>query len=129
MTYSYEQLVNKALEARQRAYAPYSKFRVGAAVLTQSGRIITGCNIENASYGLSVCAERVAIFRAVSEGEKIKTLAVSSTGDGITLPCGACRQVIQELCPDASLLLTDSKRNFKILKINDLLPYPFKFTV
>ncbi|MDN5313219.1 MAG: cytidine deaminase [Thermoanaerobacteraceae bacterium] len=120
-------LVREAMEAREKAYAPYSNFKVGAAVLTESGRIYRGCNIENDSYGLTICAERVAIFKAVSEGEKIKAIAVTSSGgQDITLPCGACRQVIQELCPGADLLLADSEGNFKTYKISDLLPMPFK---
>jgi len=123
-----EDLVKWALEMRDRAYAPYSNFQVGAAVLTESGKIITGCNIENASFGLSICAERVAIFKAVSEKEKIKAMAVASSSDEITLPCGACRQVIQELCPEIELLLADSRGNFKVYKIEDLLPHPFKFS-
>mgnify|MGYP000371203282 CR=1 FL=1 len=126
MIYSKEELVKEALNVRQRAYAPYSKFQVGAAVMTESGKIITGCNIENASFGLSVCAERVAIFKAISEKEKIQAIAVASNSDYITLPCGACRQVIQELCPQAELFLADSHGNFEVYKIDDLLPQPFK---
>jgi len=127
MKISPEILVKEAMEAREKAYVPYSHFQVGAAALAESGRIYRGCNIENASYGLTVCAERVAIFKAVSEGEKIKALAVTSSGGhGITLPCGACRQVIQEFCPDADLFLADSEGNFETYKIGDLLPMPFK---
>jgi len=126
MKISPQTLVKEAMEAREKAYVPYSHFRVGAAVLAESGRIYRGCNIENASYGLTVCAERVAIFKAVSEGEKIEAVAVTSSGQGITLPCGACRQVIQELCPDADLFLADSEGNFETYKIGDLLPKPFK---
>lgn len=122
-------LVQRALEASHEAYAPYSKFRVGAAAITESGKIITGCNIENASYGLTICAERVAIFKAVSEGEKIKALAVASSGDDITLPCGACRQVINELCPQAELILADKQGNFKIFKLDDLFPFPFRLSI
>ena len=125
MIYSKEDLVKRALDARVRAYAPYSKFHVGAAVITESGKIITGCNIENASFGLSICAERVAIFKAISEKEKIKVMAVAGSDEGITRPCGACRQVIQELCPQAELLLADSRGNFEVCKIDDLLPHPF----
>jgi cytidine deaminase len=121
------ELVKYALEARSKAYAPYSKFKVGAAAYTESGRIITGCNIENASYGLSICAERVTLFKAVSEGEKVTMLAVASSGgQGITLPCGACRQVISELCPYAKLLLADNLGNYKAYNIDDLLPCAFK---
>lgn len=119
-------LVREAMEAREKAYVPYSKFRVGAAALTESGKIYRGCNIENASYSLTICAERVAIFKAISEGEKIKALAVTSSGgQGITLPCGACRQVIQELCPEVELFLADSAGNFETYRIGDLLPMPF----
>lgn len=127
MRTSPEILVKEAIKARENAYAPYSHFQVGAAALAASGSIYRGCNIENASYGLTVCAERVAIFKAVSEGENIEALAVTSSGGhGITMPCGACRQVIQELCPDAQLFLADSEGNFETYKIGDLLPMPFE---
>lgn len=125
MDVSAEALVKEAMKGGEKAYAPYSHFNVGAAVLTESGKIYRGCNIENASYGLTICAERVAIFKAISEGERIKALAVTSSAQSMTLPCGACRQVIQELCPGARLYLADKDGNFKTYEIKDLLPMPF----
>lgn len=91
-----KELMELAREAMKRSYAPYSDFEVGAAVLTTEGNVFTGCNIENASYGLSMCAERVAVFKATSEGEEIAEIAIASA-EGDTKPCGACRQVIFEL--------------------------------
>ena len=104
-----KELLQLAKKAMAKAYVPYSDLAVGAAVLTESGKVITGCNVENASFGLSMCAERVAVFKAVSEGEKIEAIAVvSSTGD--SRPCGACRQVIYELNKDAIIyFITDGE--------------------
>ena len=91
------ELIQKAIEMRSQALAPYSNYKVGAAVLTESGRIFGGCNIENSSYSLTICAERVALFKAISEGEKkFKALSVSTNNAG--MPCGACRQVIWDIC-------------------------------
>ena len=99
-------LVRKAVEARDSAYAPYSRFRVGAAVLGEDGRIFTGGNVENASYGLTVCAERVAVFKAVSEGTRNFTaIAVAAEGEGPVSPCGACRQVLAEFSPFARVIM------------------------
>ena len=96
-----EELIAKALEAREKAYCPYSQFMVGAAVLGEDGKVYTGCNIENASYGMTVCAERTAIFKMVSEGcRKFTALAVVGGGDGDSAPCLACRQVMTEFCAD-----------------------------
>jgi cytidine deaminase len=95
------ELVEKAKEARQRALAPYSGFMVGAAIETRSGQIYTGCNIENASYGLSICAERVALWKALSEGAKdFRAMAIVSNAETLTSPCGACRQLLWEYCGD-----------------------------
>ncbi len=99
-------LIDLALEARARAYIPYSRFAVGAALLTKSGKVYTGCNIENASYGLTVCAERVAIWKAVSEGETEFAALAVVTADGVS-PCGACRQVMAEFAPEMSVLIAD----------------------
>lgn len=96
-----EELIAKAWEAREKAYCPYSQFMVGAAVLGEDGKVYTGCNIENASYGMTVCAERTAIFKMVSEGcRKFTALAVVGGGDGDSAPCLACRQVVTEFCAD-----------------------------
>jgi len=103
----YDELIRAALSARQRAYAPYSNFKVGAALLTESGTICSGCNVENASYGLAVCAERAAVATAVSGGHRrFAALAVATSG-GVT-PCGACRQVLAEFCDDLPILLVDA---------------------
>jgi cytidine deaminase len=120
-----ELLYEKAKEAMNKSYSPYSKFKVGAALITKSGKIYTGTNIENASYGLSMCAERTAIFKAVSEGEKdFETLVVIADTDGPVSPCGACRQVIAEFGVD-EIVLTNLKKDFKIMSVEDLLPYGF----
>lgn len=117
-------LIEAAKGARDHAYAPYSKFRVGAAVLGASGRIYFGCNIENVSYGLTVCAERVAIFRAVTEGEReIVALAVV-TESGAT-PCGACRQVLYEFGSIARTIVAKSDGSFREIGMEELLPQAF----
>ncbi len=120
-----KELIAAALEVRKRAYAPYSKYRVGTALESEDGRIITGCNVENASYGLACCAERVALFRAVAEGAtKIKKL-VLATENGAS-PCGACRQVIYELCGDIPIILVDDAgRIVQETTSLALLPAPF----
>ena len=119
------QLIAAALDVRRRAYAPYSHYQVGAAVLGASGRIITGCNVENASYGLTCCAERVALFRAVAEGEQTFRALVLATENG-GAPCGACRQVIWELSGDIPIVLVDSQgRIVQETSSAALLPLPF----
>src|SRR5258706_14642629 len=103
-------LITKATEARQRALVPYSGFRVGAAIETRDGRIYTGCNIENASYGLSICAERVALWKALSEGATdFSDMAIVSEADTITSPCGACRQLLWEYCGNIVIHLRSLK--------------------
>ena len=93
-------LARTAIEASNRAYAPYSKFKVGAALLAEDGRVFTGCNVENASYGLTNCAERTAVFKAVSEGAtRFKAIAIAGGVGDVAMPCGACRQVLAEFCP------------------------------
>ena len=93
-------LARAAIDAAQRAYAPYSKFKVGAALLAEDGRVFTGCNVENASYGLTNCAERTAVFKAVSEGAtRFKAIAIAGGAGNVAMPCGACRQVLAEFCP------------------------------
>ncbi|MBK7865701.1 MAG: cytidine deaminase [Ignavibacteriales bacterium] len=120
-------LPKKAREAQNGSYSPYSKFRVGAALLTEEGEVILGANVENASYGLTCCAERNAFFKAVNEGKrKFKAIAVVGDMDGFCTPCGACRQVMDEFCgKDCEIVLINSKDELKILKMNDLLPFSF----
>lgn len=119
------ELIERAQEAKGRAYAPYSRFRVGAALLTNSGRIFTGCNIENASYGLTNCAERTAVFKAVSEGEQgIAALALVADTDDYCTPCGACRQVMAEF-GDFPVVQANRTGAYKISKVSELLPGAF----
>ncbi|MBI5814263.1 MAG: cytidine deaminase [Nitrospinae bacterium] len=120
------ELAGAAREAMKNAYAPYSGFRVGAAALTDSGRIYTGTNVENASYGLTICAERVAVFKAVSEGHSgITRVAVVSSSGEMTFPCGACRQVINEFAPAAQIITADSSGQVRRHNIETLLPNAF----
>jgi cytidine deaminase len=122
----YHRLVEFAKRAKRRAYAPYSNFRVGAAIRTKSGKIYTGCNIESSSYGLTICAERTAIFKAISEGEK-NFVAVAVVSDDSTFcpPCGACRQVLMDLAPQIEFVLVDKKGKEIVVPINHLFPLPF----
>lgn len=122
------QLLNSAREAMQHAYAPYSHFRVGAALLTSDGQVFTGCNVENASYGLTNCAERTAIFSAVAQngpGLTIQAIAVVNDQNVPCSPCGACRQVIAEFGPEAIVIFQGDK-GFKELPIEQLLPEGFR---
>ena len=122
----YKELINSAISALKNAYCPYSKFRVGAAVLTKKGAVYTGSNVENASYGLTVCAERVAICKAVSEGEKdMVALAIASDSSDYAFPCGACRQVISEFNADMKILLLNKKGGVRIVHSSELMPLPF----
>ncbi len=123
-----KKLFRIASEARKKAYSPYSKFNVGAAVLTSSGKVYAGCNIENATYGATCCAERVAIFKAVSEGEtNIKKIAIEGDNDGLTFPCGICRQVMAEFAPDMRVVLGKKNGEIEIFSLNqDLLPHTFE---
>lgn len=121
------ELIAAALRARERAWAPYSYFQVGAALLTAAGQIVTGCNVENASYGLTVCAERTAVGNAVSGGERtFVALAVAASG-GVT-PCGACRQVLAEFCDDLPILLIDADQPDRVreVRLAMLLPDTFR---
>lgn len=123
-----QQLVQEALAVRLRAHAPYSKFLVGAAVRTPTGTVYSGCNVENASYGLTNCAERTAVYSAVAAGDKeFARLAIASAG-GVS-PCGACRQVLAEFAPNLSVLLIDADRPEEVAEVNlaDLLPGRFVF--
>jgi cytidine deaminase len=126
MKKEYRELAELAQKAQLNAYAPYSKFKVGAALLTKDGKIFTGCNIENSSYGLTICAERVAVFNAVSAGaSKFKAIAIVSDLSGFTSPCGACRQVLSDLAGNIDFVLMNKKRQIKIIKLNALLPFAF----
>ena len=119
-------LVKAARAARKHSVSPYSRFRVGAAVLTPGGKIFTGCNIENSSFGLTICAERTALFKAVSEGQRrFVALAIATDEAGFIPPCGACRQVIQDLAPGAMVILCDRAGRTKTYRAEELLPHPF----
>ena len=119
-------LVDAALRARENAHAPFSHFKVGAALEDSAGRIHTGCNVENATYGLTVCAERVAVFKAISEGvRKFRRVAVVADTEVLTPPCGACRQILWEFCGDVELALANLHGETETLRLKDLLPRPF----
>ena len=116
-----KQLVRAAIRAREKAYTPYSNYPVGAALLTKSGRLYTGANVENASYGLTVCAERVAALKAVSEGDRdFEAIAVVTENGGT--PCGACRQVLSEFGPNMRVIVSDTSGNSREYRIPDLIP-------
>lgn len=120
--------IDKAILAREKAYAPYSNFKVGAILVDEDGEETSGANIENASYGLSNCAERSAIFAAASKGmRKIKLIAVVADTTGPVSPCGACRQVIKEFASDDTIIILGNlKRDYKIMTMEELLPYGFQ---
>jgi len=121
-----ERLVAAARAARDRAIATYSHFKVGAAVLTRTGTIHTGCNVENASYGLTMCAERVALFKALSEGDReFAAIAVVADTSSPTPPCGSCRQLLWEFCGDVPVILATPTRVVTECQMKDLLPLPF----
>ncbi|MBI3405934.1 MAG: cytidine deaminase [Acidobacteria bacterium] len=121
-----EKLISAAKSARGNAHAPYSNFRVGAALRAKSGRVYGGCNVENATYGLTVCAERVAIFKAISEGERgFDAIAVVTDTDTLTPPCGACRQIIWEFCGDIEVILSNTAGKVETMKMSTLFPRPF----
>lgn len=124
---NYDVLVKKAIEARENAYAPYSNFKVGASILTEDGTIYTGCNVENASFGATNCAERTAIFKAVSEGHrKIKAVAVVGSDDEYTYPCGICRQVMVEFAhEDFKIIIVKNVNEYIVKDINEILPGAF----
>jgi cytidine deaminase len=123
---SEEKLIAAARAARGNAHAPYSNFRVGAALQAKSGRVFTGCNVENASYGLTCCAERVAIFKAISEGERgFDAIAVVTDTEKLTPPCGACRQIIWEFCGDVEVVMANLKGKVERERAGKLLPRPF----
>jgi cytidine deaminase len=129
---SKEELIKKAIEARTKAYAPYSTFQVGAALLAENGNVITGCNVENASYGLTNCAERTALFKALSDaedqsGKSFQAIAIVAETDRPVPPCGACRQVMAELCdPDMPVYLSNLKGDIEETTVEKLLPGAFR---
>jgi cytidine deaminase len=124
-------LIQAALAVRANAHAPFSNFRVGAAIEDRAGRVHTGCNVENATYGLTVCAERVAIFKAVSEGVKPREflrVVVAADTDVLTPPCGACRQILWEFCGDVEIVLVNPRGKTETHRLKDLFPKPFDVT-
>ncbi len=121
---THDELIARATAARDRAYAPYSHFKVGAALMAKSGRVYTGCNVENAAYGPSMCAERTAIFKAVSEGEREFETIVVVTENGAS-PCGSCRQVMMEFAPDMTVVIADTQGRTCVTTVRDLLPNGF----
>lgn len=129
MNYNILDLIQAAKKGRENAYTPYSKFNVGAAILLKNGEYILGCNIENASYGLSNCAERTALFNMVSKGiskNDVIAMAIVGQTEGPISPCGACRQVMQELLPaNCPIILANLEEQYIEYKVEDLLPYSF----
>ena len=120
------ELLTAALAARQHAHAPYSHFLVGAALEDADGRIHTGCNIENATYGLTLCAERVAVFKAMSEGvREFRRIAIAADTETLTPPCGACRQILWEFCGDIEVALVNPRGKTETLRMKDLFPRAF----
>ena len=122
----HDTLITAAKLARENAHAPYSNFRVGAALRATSGRVYSGCDVENSTYGLTVCAERVAIFKAISEGERgFEAIAVVTHTEVLTPPCGACRQIIWEFCGDVPVILANLKGQVEVHRMSKLFPKPF----
>ncbi len=121
-----DSLASAALGARENAHAPYSHFRVGAALEDATGRVHTGCNVENATYGLTLCAERVAVFKAISEGaRKFRRIAIAADTEALTPPCGACRQILWEFCGDIEIRLLNPRGKTETLQLKDLFPRAF----
>ena len=119
-------LIDEAKRAREKAFAPYSNFKVGAALKTKGGQIYTGCNIENASYGLTMCAERVAVFKAVSEGiRRFDAVAVAADSKRLAAPCGPCRQILWEFCGDVGVHMVNLDGRSRTMRLSELLPFPF----
>ena len=121
-----DSLFEAALRVRANAHAPYSNFQVGAALEDEDGRIHTGCNVENSTYGLTMCAERVAVFKAISEGaRKFRRIAIATGSEKLTPPCGACRQILWEFCGDIEIVLVNLKGKVKSFRLAELFPRPF----
>ena len=119
-----KKLIKTAIDMRNKSHSPYSNYRVGAAVETESGKIIGGCNVESSSYGLTCCAERVALYSAISEGhDNFKSMAISTENGG--MPCGACRQVIWDLCNDIKIYICNGRELLRTINSSDLLPDAF----
>jgi cytidine deaminase len=119
-------LATAAIQAREHAHAPFSHFRVGAALLDAAGRIHTGCNVENATYGLTLCAERVAVFKAISEGARAFTrIAIAADTETLTPPCGACRQILWEFCSDIEVVLVNLRGASETMRLQELFPRAF----
>jgi cytidine deaminase len=119
-------LLEAARAARDNAHAPFSGFKVGAALEDTAGRIHTGCNVENATYGLTLCAERVAVFKAISEGARnFRRIVVVADTESLTPPCGACRQILWEFCGNVPILLGNLKGVTETMQLSDLFPRPF----
>ena len=130
--YNFENLLKQAIEASKNSYSPYSNFPVGAAVIYENGKIYTGCNVENVSYGLSLCAERNAISNAISQNEKskIKAIAIYSPHQTLCMPCGACRQWISEFCineKETKIVLEDKNHSVLVMELGEIFPCSFKF--
>ena len=126
MKHADQELIDAATAVRENAYAPFSNFKVGAALETDDGEVISGCNVESASYGLTVCAERVAIWKAISQGKrKIKHIAVVADTEELTPPCGVCRQIIWEFGGDIPVILANLKGKTEVVQMKDLLPRAF----
>ncbi len=126
MKHTDKELIDAAIDVRTRAYAPYSNFKVGAAVETEEGDIYTGCNVESASYGLTVCAERVAIWKGISRGvTKFGRIAVVVDTEELTPPCGVCRQIIWEFCGDVPVILSNLDGKTETIQMSELLPRAF----
>ena len=122
----YDSLIAAARQARENAHAKFSNFKVGAALLSSSGKIYGGCNVENATYGLTICAERVAIFKAISEGERrFDAIAVVTDTGSLTPPCGACRQIIWEFCGDVPVVMANLQGKTEVVRMSQLFPKPF----
>jgi cytidine deaminase len=126
MKHTEQKLISAAKDVRERAYAPYSNFKVGAAVETEGGDIYTGCNVESASYGLTVCAERVAIWKGISRGaSRFGRIAVVCDTEELTPPCGICRQIIWEFCGDVPVILSNLHGKTETIRMSELLPRAF----
>jgi cytidine deaminase, homotetrameric len=125
-----KELIKEAKEASTHSYSPYSKYKVGAALLTKDGKIYTGTNIENASFPAGMCAERVALFEAIKNGDnKFEALSIYAEGKNFPFPCGICRQVISEFTRDLKIIIAKSEDEYVIKNISELLPDSFEFTI